>query len=203
MKELDALQADALREIINIGVGRAASMLNGIVRARIQLRIPEIRVLTPDEVKEVLAERRRHRLSVVRLPFQGRFSGAAELVFPEESAAKLVSVLAAEDELPLDADGARSAALTEVGNILLNGVMGSFANLLKQPLRYAVPVYSEFGKEAGGVLPEMDSTTAVVFAQIHFLVHELHVVGDVILVFGTGSFDALLESIDAYVRELS
>jgi chemotaxis protein CheC len=200
---LGELQSDALREIINIGVGRAAGTLNSIVRSHIQLRIPEIRVVDPEEVKAILAERQQRRLSVVRLPFQGRFSGAAELVFPEESAAKLVSVLASEDEQPLDVDGARSAALTEVGNILLNGVMGSFANLLKQPLRYAVPVYSEYGAGAPDVLPQMDSTTSVVLAQIHFNVHELHVVGDIILVFGTGSFDALLESIGRYVGELA
>jgi chemotaxis protein CheC len=200
---LAPLHADALREIINIGVGRAASMLNNLVRAHIQLRIPEIRVVAPDGVKDLLSGYRRHRLSVVRLPFQGRFSGAAELVFPEESAAKLVAVLASEDALPLDVDGARSAALAEVGNIVLNGVMGSFANLLKQPLRYAVPIYTELGTGSGDVLPEMDATTAVVFAQIHCHIHELHVVGDIILVFGTGSFDALLASIDGYLSELA
>ena len=39
-------QIDALKELINIGVGKAAAMLNQMVNIRVHLKVPFVKVLT-------------------------------------------------------------------------------------------------------------------------------------------------------------
>ncbi|MCK4785354.1 MAG: hypothetical protein KAV87_16505 [Desulfobacteraceae bacterium] len=85
-------------------------------------------------------------LSMVSLNFSGGTDGVAMLAFPLESAAKLVSIVSIVTERDLmscDIDSLKEGALTEIGNIIMNGVMGSFANMLKLRLTYAIPSYSE------------------------------------------------------------
>ena len=53
---LTGLQVDVISEMINIGVGRSASILNEMVRARVQLQVPIVRVLAPDHFSHFLEE---------------------------------------------------------------------------------------------------------------------------------------------------
>ncbi|MFP5259477.1 MAG: chemotaxis protein CheC, partial [Acidobacteriota bacterium] len=54
---LSSLQLDILQELINIGVGRAAGMLNQMVNTHIQLQVPVLRVLTPKQLADQYAAR--------------------------------------------------------------------------------------------------------------------------------------------------
>ncbi len=44
--ELTAAQLDALKELINIGIGRAAGMLNDMVNSHVSLQVPQVRILS-------------------------------------------------------------------------------------------------------------------------------------------------------------
>ena len=196
--QLTANQLDALRELINIGVGQAAGMLNEMIEFRIQLQIPVIKLLSAESLRDELLERfGSERLSAVQLGFSGSFAGTAELVFPTESAATLVAVLTGEELGSPDLDSLKIGTLSEVGNIVINGVMGSISNVLEQPLRYAVPSYTEANLD--NLVPFKDSgeSTAILLAQARFEIEELQVQGDIILFFDIGSFKALLLAIEA------
>ena len=45
-------QLDALKELINIGVGRAAGMLNQILDNHVYLQVPDAKLLSPVEIQE-------------------------------------------------------------------------------------------------------------------------------------------------------
>jgi len=137
-------QIDALKELVNIGVGRAASVLNEIVNAYIKLQIPFIKVLTPQELQHELKQRFDDDiLSAVQLRFSGSFRGIAELVFPKESAKALVAIVTDENPGDHDLDAVKIGTLSEVGNIIINGVIGSISNVLRQQMNYGVPQYIE------------------------------------------------------------
>ena len=195
--ELTADQLDALTELINIGVGQAASMLNEMIEFRIHLQVPIVQLLTPPELLKTLRGRLGFdQLATVQLPFGGSFSGTAQLVFPTESAATLVAVLTGEEIENPELDTLKIGTLTEVGNIVINGVLGSISNILDRPLQYQVPIYSE--EDMAHLLPssEVDLETTVLLAEARFRVEELQVQGDIVLFFDVGSFDTLMESID-------
>ena len=201
MIAISEFQLDALQEFINIGVGRAAAMLNEMVDSPIHLSVPLLKVFDRDALKEELILRLdHHHLSAVRLRFSGDISGSAELLFPTESAATLVSLLTGEDRDSPDLDGVKIGTLTEVGNIVINGVMGSISNLLKQHMQYAIPTYHE--DTIDQVLSSnalFDRNTIFLLAQARFDIQKLEIVGEIILIFEMTSFHELLDEID---REL-
>lgn len=196
--ELTADEIDALKELINIGVGQAAGMLNEMLQFPIELQIPDVELLSPDQLHAELKKRFGiDQFSVVQLGFNGSFSGSAQLLFPTESAVNLVSVLTGEDKTSPDLDSLKISTLTEVGNMLINGVMGSIGNVLDRPLDYEVPYYAE--EEIEQLLSQEQSLDygSVLLAPAHFYVKELEVQGDILLFFDVGSFKVLLEAIAA------
>ncbi|HTL90337.1 MAG TPA: chemotaxis protein CheX [Leptolyngbya sp.] len=201
MSLITEAQLDALQEFINIGVGRAAGMLNEMVDAPIQLSIPALKVFDSNSLKQELTQRfRERRFSAVRLGFSGSFTGSAELVFPTDSASALVSLLTGEDRDSPDLDAVKIGTLTEIGNIVINGVVGSLSNLLKQNMQYTLPTYLEDTLEyllTVDALPDRESV--FLLAQAKFEIQQLEIMGEIILIFEMSSFEALLECID---REL-
>jgi chemotaxis protein CheC len=189
-------QLDALQEFINIGIGRSAGMLNEMLDAPIQLSVPVLQVFDGSALRKELA----YRLDKHRC-FAGSFSGSAELLFSTESASALVALLTGEDRDSPDLDSVKIGTLTEVGNIVINGVLGSLSNLLKQHMSYALPTYYE------GTIEQLLSSnhlfnldTVFLLAQARFEIKQLEIVGEIILIFEVTSFSELLKCVD---RELA
>lgn len=191
-------QLDALQEFINIGVGRAAGMLNEMVESPIVLNVPILQVFDSKTLQQQLTTQfENHRLSAVGLKFTGSFSGSAELVFPTQSASSLVSLLTGEERDSPDLDAVKIGTLTEVGNIVINGVLGSISNLLRRRMDYALPTYSE--DTIAHLLSSNYSfvpDTVFFLAQAKFEIKQLEIVGDIILIFEMASFSVLLNCID-------
>ncbi len=189
---------DALTELINIGVGQAAGTLSQMLEFTIKLKVPLVKILSPQLLQQELRGRLGQQyLSSVKLEFSGSFSGNAQLVFPTESAATLVSLLTGEESETNDLDALRIGTLTEVGNIVINGVMGSISNILTQPINYNLPNYIEQDIEHL-LLSSISEQNykEVLLAQSQFDIEELEVKGDIILFFNVGSLDSFLEAID-------
>ena len=189
-------QLDALRELINIGIGRAAKVLSEMVNARILLQVPFIKLLTPENLRREMGHMGEGLLAAVRLGFKGPFSGTAALVFPPDSASKLVAILTGEGMGTPDLDSVRVGTLSEVGNIVINGVMGSIANVLKLQINYTLPTYTEDNIE--NLVAPIDTVpdATVVLAHTRFTVEQRHIEGDIILIFELGSFGVLMNAIN-------
>jgi chemotaxis protein CheC len=184
--ELTADEIDALKELINIGVGHAAGMLNEMIQFPIELSIPDVELLSPLDLQSELKKR-----------FGIEMLSVVQLLFPTDSAVNLVSILTGEDKASPDLDSLKISTLSEVGNMLINGVMGSIGNVLDQPLDYDVPYYAE--EEIEELLSKEQSLEhgTVLLAPAHFSIEELQIQGDILLFFDAGSFKVLLKAIAA------
>ena len=194
---------DALQEIINIGIGRAAGMLNQMLKLEIYLGIPAVQVLSRKDLQKELKLRFHEKtFASVRLNFTGSFSGKANLIFPAESASTLVSILTGEELGSPDLDSVRIGTLSEVGNIVINGIMGSISNILNQHLHYALPIYSEDSIEHILSLNNSSDQTVFLIAQARFDIEILEILGNIVLIFEVDSFDALIEIINQELLQL-
>ena len=190
---LTAEELHALQELINIGVGRAASLLNEMVDSHIRLKIPVVKVLTANEAYQELTKRfHDETLASVKLRFTGSFYGTASLIFPTDSASTLVAVLTGEDP-SADLDAVKIGTLSEIGNIVINGVMGSLSNVLKRHVNYTLPVYLEDTLE-NLLLSAYESDSKILLAQASFTIERLEIIGDIILIFLVGTFEALINA---------
>jgi chemotaxis protein CheC len=189
-------QIDAIQEIVNIGVGRAASVLNEMLEAPIRLQVPYIKIGSLlDFQSEMETRLGGEQVAAVRQDFSGSFSGLAELVFPTDSASILAAVLTGEELGTPDLDAVRIGTLSEIGNILINSVIGSISNVLNQRLDYAIPSYIEDTVENLINVGDNQQENTILLAQTQFFIEQLQIRGDIILVFEVGSFDVLLDAI--------
>lgn len=195
-REITPVQIDILKELINIGIGRAAGVLNEMINFHVQLTVPLVKVLTHSALMAEMEEFGSSRVASVQLGFMGPFSGTAALVFPPDSASKLVEVLTGEEPGTPDLDSVRAGTLTEVGNIVINGVMGSIGNILKQRMSYSLPIYTEDTINNLLMSASSDFNPMVLLVRTRFNVRQLQVEGNIILLFEVGSFDALIDAID-------
>lgn len=192
--EMTPSQRDALTELINIGLGRAASILNEMATSHVKLTTPRVEALTLKEILMGKGRLLRVTLSCVKMSFTGMMKGSAFLAFPPESALKLVSLLTGELQGSPDLDSLKLETLNEVGNITLNGVLGSIANTLGGRMNYTIPIYQEDMIERL-MIECVSEEDAVVLAIAEFNVETQNIHGDVVLVFEAESFAALLTAI--------
>ena len=184
-------QLDTLKELINIGVCRAASLLHEILDSHVRLQVPSLKIVQSPHSENEIEKFGTGRLASVKLDFSGSLSGSALLTFPPDSAAKLVKVLTEEGSESSDMDSVRIGVLSEVGNIVINGIMGSIGNLLKIPIAYSIPFYLE------STLANLISPNAtLLIAKIRFDVQQFHIQGDIFLIFEVGSFNRLKSALD-------
>lgn len=197
MTEPTPFQLDALKEIVNTGVGKAAASLNELVDAHIVLEVPRICLFRPEDPDCAGTGLGTSTLSCVQLGFQGIFNGTAALVFPPASAVKLVAALTGENPETPSLDAVMAGTLNEVGNIIINSVIGTIGNILGKSFDYSLPNYLEGRLVELLHADECEIAVTVLLVQTRFCIKDLQVEGNIFLIFELGSFDVLLTSLDA------
>ncbi|HXY39673.1 MAG TPA: response regulator [Vicinamibacteria bacterium] len=191
-RRLEEAELDALQEAINIGVGRAAAALNELVQHPVTLVPPRVELLDVDDLPRVFGPLGKTAVSSVEMAFHGALEGGAFLIFPQPSASRLVAGLTGEDALDEDLDSLRSGTLTEIGNVLINSVLGTLGNLLERPLRYSSPVYEE-GPALALVTTEVHARQPLLLlVRTGFRIRETEIEGSPLLLFELRSYDELL-----------
>lgn len=139
--KLSELEIDALTEIFNIGVGRAADSLNKMVSKTVELTIPTVEILPNNEAKIKLDFSENFTISAVTQKFVGDFNGQAFLMFGQESGLNLVRILLGRD-IPIEVlSDLEEDSLVEIGNLILNACFGTVINFLKSTIEIEMPEF--------------------------------------------------------------
>lgn len=190
-------QSDFLTEIINIGIGRSANVLNKIVKNRVSLRVPKIELINVANVNKHFNSESNTEMSMVSLGFKGELLGSVALMFTSSNAVKMVDLLTDKNYEELEMDQLRSSTLNEVGNIVLNSLIGTLGNLLKTRFKYSIPQFKEC--KTKDILSENENKAEyLIFAETHFKIKNTNIDGSFMLYFEVGSLDAFIEKLDKY-----
>ena len=193
---LKAIQEDAIREIISIGIGRAAATLSDLIGTRIELGVPRItvRLLYADDALDHVASLDRTDM-VIMQDFRGMLAGSSMLVLPYASGLRLAQLLAdivdPVDELDLEMTG----ILTEVGNIMINSVLTAMANFIGTRLVYSLPQFYQMRpvnmlKSHAGQGPG-----ALLSANADFKVRSREIHGSLLVVMELRGLETILDAI--------
>jgi chemotaxis protein CheC len=166
-------------------------MLNAILATHINLEVPFVRVLSQKEFEFDIKKNRVDSLAAVNLSFSGDISGNVELVFPKESAVNLVAALTGEKPESIVMDSIRTGTLSEIGNIVINAVIGSISNLLGFTLNYSMPLYLEGNYEKLSMAVRTGEDSIILQARARFIIDMLAVVGDIMLFLELDSLDKI------------
>lgn len=138
-REVNNVQMDILKEISNIGMGHAATALSQMIGHPVQLRVPRITVTEISQVPDYLGGAEKMTVGIT-LQILGDARGSIMLLFPQESAHRLLSELLGEHSKALIMNEVTISTLKEVGNILASAYLSALGNLLHKTLIPSVPL---------------------------------------------------------------
>lgn len=197
---LSELERDALAELSNIAMARAANSLRQMIQNEVLLAVPSVEILTSAAATKLVAKPDNPKLVAVRQDFSGAFSGRALLIFPERNSLELVRAvvgrqLALEDIVELEDE-----ALAETGNIILNSWVATIANLLKSALKMSLPIVIRGDSEH---MFQSATSSLVLFLHIRFEIRQKEIGGYVALLMDIPSLDELRSLIAGFVGSLT
>ncbi len=197
---LEELEVDALTELVNLGVSRAAVSLRELVGEQVFLSVPSLAVLSKPEAAESIRGPSGRDLIAVRQAFDGEFSGRALLIFPEANSLELVRAVAGDHLSLRDIAELEDEALAEIGNIILNGCMGTISNLLQRNLTMSLPEILRGQGHDFFDLSKPAVEDVVLFIRINFSLQGREISGYVALVMDLPSLASLKRLVAAFIE---
>jgi len=139
VRDLKALQIDALREVANIGAGHAATALSQLTNRRIMISVPQINISRLEEVPGLLGDPQ-EVVAAVLMHMLGDLTGRTLLLFPETVARKLCDMLLRRPSGTTTVfDALEQSCLKEAGNILSGAYMNALSDFMGMLLLPSVP----------------------------------------------------------------
>lgn len=201
---LDELERDALTELVNIGVSRAAASLRKMVGSQVLLSVPSVEVVTQNAAAALIGQRESDDLVAIRQEFGGAFSGKALLIFPEDNSLELVRAIVGDEVDAAEVASLKDEALAETGNVILNGCLGTIANMLNQSLQMSLPqvLYGD-GKVLFDVGVEPGTNGLVLFLYIDFSVRDRNIRGYIAMIMDLPSLVMLKKLLGDFIDRVT
>jgi chemotaxis protein CheC len=192
-------QVDALRELINIGYGRAGAALSELTQARVTLEAPKLVLMDMADIEPELRPLFADGLTCVNQVFSGALAGNALLLLDGRSANILTNLVTRPEEgSPPQPD--ISETLVEVGNIVLSACLGVFGHLLRFQVGFTVPELN-----VGSVASLLRSFTinseplsSAMLVHTRFTIRASNVKGYLGILLGVASTERLLAAVDEW-----
>ena len=192
------LDHDALTELFNIGLHRAAASLSELTGQRIEVELPRLWVCPIEETHLRLRELIEGELATVHQIFMGSVTGDAILVLEYEAASRLAALLTQGD---VAADGrldqSAREVLTEVGNVILSSCLSAFGDMLHVSVTFSVPRIHVESLEVmlRSLKVESDELHYTLLAATRFRLTEGEVGGYLLIAVGIASLELISKSL--------
>jgi chemotaxis protein CheC len=197
---LSELQLDALTELVNLGVSRAAGNLAVMVREEVILSVPKVALMTRQAAIQTLGQRDSRSLVAVHQTFEGEIVGRALLIFPEERSLELVRSLVSSELSNEEIIELEQEALAETGNVILNSCLATIANSLESRLKISLPeVIRGESTRFFSLPPPPEAGSTVLFVYINFAVRRRNIEGYIAMLMDLPSLEALKKLLDALI----
>ncbi len=196
---VEQLDKDALTELFNIGLHRAASSLSELTGQRIIVDLPRLWICPIEETHVRLVDLLEGDLATVHQIFRGTVTGDAVLVLDYESATRLAGLMtdggvAVGGRL----DQSAREVLAEVGNVILSSCLSSFGDMLQVAVSFSVPRMHVESLE--GLLRSMrvdsEDLSFALLAATRFRLSEGEVGGYLIIAVGMSSLSLIARALE-------
>lgn len=141
---LSDAQRDALTELGNIGISRAARQLSALLNEPIRIAVPRVDLCTAAEASRSFNPHG-NDLACVYQRMSGDLDGRIALLLPSRDSHLLFQNLLGDGAAlqGLDLRAYEHEAMTEIGNILISSCVSAMADMLTIRIDVSVPRYAE------------------------------------------------------------
>lgn len=188
---------DVLKELGNIGAGNATTALSQMLGCKVDMKVPQVKLLEFKEVGEVMGGEEQLMAGVYAM-VSGDIAGSMMFLLEKKAAHSLVAkLMMTEPNLEDDFSEMEWSALKEIGNIIVSSYLNSLASMTNMKIVSSVPDLSI--DMAGALL----SVPAIHFGEMgdkmllietRFL-DEVDIEGYFILIPDLASYDRILTAI--------
>lgn len=207
MNKLDITDS-ILKELFNTGIGKAADMLSEIIDKKIILNVPNVQFINTREteikIKKSLPKVLNGTLMVSSISFEKSLTGKANLIFPAEEIRTFINLCLNKKEnmYEIDFTDVDFDIIKEVGNIILNCIIGSIRNLLSINLTYALPKVKVFKRIDFSRDIEKNENNNILVIYITFIIEGTEIEGAIIISLSFNSLNKLMKKINKIEDEL-
>ncbi len=129
---------DVLKEIGNIGAGNATTALAQMLNCKVDMSVPQVRLLDFKDVGAILGGEEQI-MAGVYLMVEGDITGSIMFLVKKEGAKNLVSLLMGTENNGDDLSEIEQSALKEIGNIITASYLNSLSTLTNLSIYPSVP----------------------------------------------------------------
>jgi chemotaxis protein CheC len=143
-QKVTSLHLDILKEIGNIGAGHAATALSTLLNKKIDMKVPQVRVVSFDEMMEMAGGPENVVVSVF-LRIEGDAPGSMFFVLPLSQGSRFIHQMTGELEFSFEKPPFSElglSAMQELGNILSGSYLSSLSDFTNLNLYPSVPALS-------------------------------------------------------------
>ncbi|MBB6610425.1 chemotaxis protein CheC [Pontibacter sp. Tf4] len=195
------LERDIIKEILNIGLARAADSFAAIAKDKVLLKVPDIQLI---EVKELLKLVAKYESThfIIQSDIKGEFNGATLMLFSNDHVKRLSEVCLNMVEVQKgEVSAMQESLLLEISNIITGALVTQLANILKANIYGSPPKApkSHIADSLKDILVQHPLFQPLVFTVITKFTHNYKSVElPLLLFFDTGTFLKILEIIRAF-----
>ena len=199
IEHLDSFHMDVLKEIGNIGSGSAVTALAKMINKKVNMQVPEVRILEIEGVQGLLGGAEMPVVGVL-LQVKGAIAGDIMFVLRLNEARALLELIMGK--MALDKETAFTdmevSAIKEIGNILVGSYVSALSTLTGLSIKTTVPEMAI--DMAGAILsvPAIEfskNSNYVLFIETVFLDGNATVSGNFFLIPDMHSYDTLLRAL--------
>ncbi|KRL99138.1 chemotaxis protein CheC [Liquorilactobacillus satsumensis] len=189
-----SLQLDALKEVINIGGGHAATSISKLVARKIEMDVPAVKILSYHELyQDILADN--VEVHAVISGIVGEYGGIVLFVVADDAVAKLAELMLGSSSSD---KAVKMSAVSELTNIISNSFLGAIGKLLEVQLQSSLPVIQDdyFGaviSSAYVALDQYDDQIMVIRNEFTYAKERLD--ASLFLIPETGVIDRIVKSL--------
>lgn len=194
------LERDIIREILNIGLARAADSFAIIAKERVLLEVPNIDLLMSDDIRHLVREYQSRHVAI-QSDIRGDFNGTTLMFFSGQHVQRLSRVcLRMQTDESLEVNELQESLLLEISNIITGALVTQLANILKANI-YGAPPTAPRGDIADtmqALMPEQQLQPLIFSVITQFSDKDNMVELPLVLFFDRLTFLKILEIIRSY-----
>ncbi|MDP4083058.1 MAG: chemotaxis protein CheC [Bacillota bacterium] len=141
MSQFTSIHLDILKEIGNIGSGNAATALSKLLNKKIEMRVPNVKIVSFDEMME-MAGGAENVVASVFLRIEGEIPGSMFFVLPLRQATHFIQQMIGDINFSFEEPPYNEIALSafqELGNILSGSYLTALSDFTDLSLYPSVP----------------------------------------------------------------
>lgn len=199
--QVSDLEKDTIKEILNIGLARAADSFALVARDKVLMKVPDMELIGAEELLQRIGDYENTH-EIIQSDIKGDLNGTTLMFFSGHHVEMLSEVclnMPGRYQKPLTV--MQESLLLEISNIITGAFVTQLANILKADIYGSPPIYpqSNIASTLKSVIDYNPHFQPIIFTVLtHFTNHDGLVELPLFLFFNTTTFSKILEIIRSY-----